>query len=623
MVTVRIKETGVQLDVVGKINYIKKNSDIGDITKANSSFTWQMEFPKTDKNVREFELLGISGSTSTTPYRKIVCQILDNGIVIEQSGNLIITETTQKSYKGHIKAGIIDFLQDISNDNIADVIDLSALSHFNTSTAIINSFTANLPYKYIVANYNGQPLPNEGAITNLNPFALNPSIDVRYLWNKIFEHYGWTYDGNLDIDDLWMTYPEALGYTDEDAIQILDVEYQPQLIIYGGQQPQEKMFALDPLVNLIDNNFLIQDGNPVFFTFQQTGFYNIKSAISARFVDLNWDEEDSPPDFIEWQVFITGQNNTIYYNSQSPLGIDLNLQIAAGSQMAIRYFVPADYWDEIIIESGFLKVETRGVQEVNFSNAFVKIKVKDFFKEILMRNSLTSFVDAEAKHIDFKTINERLDAPAVDWSDKFFERKSEKYVYNNYAQNNLIKHKHNSENEDFGNGILEVSNENLQAEKTLYQSFTFAPEETLTEITTNLNTYQVQNFKMFEIELKKDENEDLIGNFKSLKDRFYFIRAEQKQEQIYVFNELATQFPLAIYSENFQNIVNDKYDRISELINNAKILPIELVLSKVDVVSVDLFNRIYFKQEKAYFLLNELKWKNGETCEGEFIKINS
>src|SRR5690606_5771588 len=116
-------------------------ADVGDITTANSSYTWQLKFPKSPKNTQIFQGLGIAGSNSQMPYQKIVCQILDNGIMIEPNGNLIIT-ATENEYVGHVKAGIIDFLQDISNDLISNVIDLSSLTHLNTVNNIIDSFTA-------------------------------------------------------------------------------------------------------------------------------------------------------------------------------------------------------------------------------------------------------------------------------------------------------------------------------------------------------------------------------------------------------------------------------------------------------------------------------------------------
>src|SRR5690606_15376331 len=105
MISVRIKETGRVLDTTGNITFTFQQSDIGDVTAINSSYSWTIRFPKTPTNNDIFKLLGIAGSDSLVPYKKTVCEILENGVMIEPNGNLIITEVTDKEYKGHVKAG--------------------------------------------------------------------------------------------------------------------------------------------------------------------------------------------------------------------------------------------------------------------------------------------------------------------------------------------------------------------------------------------------------------------------------------------------------------------------------------------------------------------------------------
>ena len=613
MVTVRIDSTGDELDVIGNVTFVKQISDIGDITKATSSYTWQLSFPKSPRNTMIFKGLGISGSTSTIPYDKIVCQILYNGQTVEPNGNLIITETVGDEYKGHVKAGIIDFLQDISNDKISDVIDLTSLNHLNTVANIINSFTANLPYKYIIAYYNGQKLPDESGITNLNPFALVPSISVEYLWNLIFEHYGWTYSGNFDLSDTWMTYPEAISY-ENDGSEVLDASYPVQTI---NSNPA---FIPNVTVNTIDNDFVTQSGFN--FYIQQTGNYRLSAEISG-YTEYIGGIITAP---FAYQIFVGGQPITNFVTSD---GATFDIQITATEGTLVSIYIKKTLTYNFYrhrVTGGSLTIETLGVQEIDFSSALIKIKVKDFIKEIMVRNALTPFVDVENKAIRFRTLDERLTAPQKDWTKKYVKQgRSEKYVYNQYAQKNIIKHKYNDPNEDWADGILLVDNENQPEEKELYKSFTYAPEDILVEYNgTNFPSYLVQNFKMFDVEVSEDpDTGDLIANYKQLKDRFYFIRSEQRIDDIYILGELAEEFPLAVYSEVFADIVFEDYSNMNQLIDNAKILTIDLSLSLADVVMLDFYKRYYFEQEDAYFILNSLNWKPNELTSGEFVKINS
>lgn len=624
MVTVRVDSNGRELDIKGDVTFVKQVSDIGDITKATSSYTWQLSFPKTPENTKTFQSLGIAGSNSLTPYSKIVCQILYNGFTIEPNGNLVITSSEDGEYKGHVKAGIIDFLQDISNDKISDVIDLSDLNHLNTVANIIDSFTAGLPYKYIIAYYNGQKLPDESGITNLNPFALVPSISIQYLWDLIFEHYGWTYSGNFDLTETWMTYPNAVVYDSSDPNIILSADYPFQVYSSGLQA------AIRNATNtVIDTDFIqTSTSNTYDYVIQQSGNYRLKCTCNAKST-YTFGFGDTTQRNSAFRIFVSSESGQPFIEADGSNEYSIDITATEGTTIRVQVLAPnisglSFQFTEVF--DADLTVETLGVQEIDFSSALIKLKVKDFFKEIMIRNSLTPFVDVENKAIRFRPLDERLTAPKINWSSKYIKKgRSEKYIYNNYAQKNIIQHKYNDANEDWANGVLLVDNENQPEEKNLYNSFTYAPEEILVEYNgTNYPSYFVQNFKMFDVEVEQDpDTEELIANYKQLKDRFYFIRSEQRVDDIYVLGELAEEFPLAVYSEVFADIVFDKYSNMNQLIDNAKIINIDLALSLVDVVMLDFYKRYYFEQEKAYFLLNNLSWKSGNISSGEFVKINS
>lgn len=616
MVQVRLKDTGQFLDVQGTIAFVKQVADMGDITKANSSYSWQLTFPKTPNNFKIFKGLGIAGSTSRTPYEKIVCELLYNGQTIESNGNLIITETKGDEYRGHVKAGIIDFLQDVSNDKISDVIDLSDLSHENTVSNIIASFTAGLPYKYIVAYYNGSPLADESGITNLNPVGLVPSISIKYLWDLIFEHYGWTYSGNFDLTDIYMTYPNGITYSEDAASIVLSSNRDSSI-----RTSMSYFKATLPNVTIIENDYVAQI-NSSSFTITETGNYNFKAnatAVAKYSVGLYSSL---------YMVSITGQPSFGLLMADGNNPFDITLTIQAGSVVSIDIVRPfnSNFYQHTDLISASLEIRALGVETIDFSQALIKVKVKDFFKEIMVRNALTPFVDVENKAIRFRTLDERLSAPVVDWSNKYVTKgRSEKYVYESYAQKNIIKHKYNDPNVDWADGILLVDNANQPDEKNLYSSFSYAPEEGLIEFHgTNFTTYYVQNFRMFDVEIQEDgDTGDLIPKYKQLKDRFYFIKAEQRIDDIYVLSNLAEEYPVAAYSEVFADIVDVDYVNMNQLIDESKIIEIELNLTPIDMVMLDLYKRYYFEQEKAYFILNKVTWKPNELAKAELIKINS
>jgi len=624
MVNVRINKTGEELDVVGSVTYVKQVDDIGEITKSSSSYTWQLKFPKTPRNTKIFRGLGIAGSSSTIPYDKIICQVLYKGETIEPNGNLIITETKGENYIGHVKAGLIDFLKDISSDKISDVIDLSSLNHLNTVGNIINSFTDNLPYKYIVAYYNGQKLADNNGITNLNPFSLVPSISVKYLLDKIFNYYGWTYSGNFSLADTWMTYPSGIKYSEENNIIFLDASFNRERYYYDRRYGSSA-YLLNPNTTIYDTEFVKKVSPFDYFEIQKTGKYLLKAKVKGNSYSTRSRRGLLFP--LLFRIEASGQVNQDYIIGDGTNDYSLIIDAKKGDQVAINIRagdIEGTFWYNQLISAN-LTIETLGVQEIDFSLALIKIKVKDFFKEIMVRNALTPFVDVENKAIRFRTLDERLNAPAIDWTSKYVkEDRSEKYVYNSYAQKNIIKHKYNEENQDFADGVISVDNDNQPSETTIYDSFTYAPEEILEEYKgKNSSTYFVQNFRMYNVEVTKEaETNNLLANYKQLKDRFYFIKSAQKNDDIYILNELVNEFPFALYSEVFADIVDEKYSNLNQLINEAKIITVNLIISLVDVSMLDFYKQYYFEQEKAYFLLNSLTWKEDDLAFGEFIKIN-
>ena len=619
MVTVQIIGTDDELDLLdGRVTYVKQAADIGEITKVNTSYSWGMKFPKTPNNTRILEGLGIAGDTSTAPYRKIYCNILDNGLPIVNKGLLKIRGTEGDEYKAYVQDGIIDFFTDISTDKISDVLDLSALDHENTVANIIASFTGNI-YRYVIASYNGPPLANVGTTTNLNPFGMVPSINIEYLWDALFDYYGWTYSGDINLSGLWMTYPNAIGFSDEGNTTLLTAT--PKIRTYDTTNDQDTHRLQFDAITL-DSEYIynVFPGQDHTFAFYQAGNYRVKFNVEGFF----W--ETWPPrqhNFLAI-VRVNGVNVGEYSLSDEDTVVVTDIIAYSNTIVQIQIINTTGQGGTMYVTGGSLEIETLGVQTVSFSQALIKYKVADFFKEILTRQALVPFADIDNKNIEFKSLSNRLSAPYIDWSSKYVRRKKEGYVYDSYAKSNYLRHKYDEEGEDYKDGILVVENENLPIEKTIYQSKTYAPEEELQEYLDNGSSYYVNIFKMFSVEVKEDpDTGDLLADYKALKDRFFIFNAETVNRDLYILGNLVESFPLASVNGNtFDDIVQTEYADINQILNQTRVHEIELALTKWDVATLDLRKRYYFEQEKNYYLLNKLTWKSGDLCTGEFIRLS-
>src|SRR5690606_12829386 len=90
-----------------------------------------------------------------------------------------------------------------------------------------------------------------------------PSFNCFWMWEKIFDHYGWTYSGPFDfsaIEELWMTYPTALEYENNTETDLLtDLRMIDQKWYHVGEYDWRAKWAynnntVDPAYGEIVNN---------------------------------------------------------------------------------------------------------------------------------------------------------------------------------------------------------------------------------------------------------------------------------------------------------------------------------------------------------------------------------
>jgi hypothetical protein len=230
---IKVIENGRVFDTENvSITYVKQASDLGDITKVNSSYSWKFKLPKTQNNTFILQGLGMVGDQSRVPYVKYHCQIVDNGIEIVSYG-LLKVQNTGKEYQAFIQEGIIEFYDAIKTDTISDAVPdfLESIRHQSTIQNIVNSQLPGSPYRYLVADYNYIPADTTNIPTRITQVGMIPSISMDRLFLEILTIYGWTYEGLPDISDLWLTYPITKDTVDGVVLQIFDNVYSQQTIV--------------------------------------------------------------------------------------------------------------------------------------------------------------------------------------------------------------------------------------------------------------------------------------------------------------------------------------------------------------------------------------------------------
>lgn len=621
-----------------KVKYIKQANDLADVTTVNASYSYSIKAEKTPTNTQIFLGLGLIGNTSNIPYKKNVTRLIDNGVVLIPNGVSYVKETAD-DYKIVVQDGIVDFFRAIENRTIGVDLDLSELSHTKNDVNIVASFGRN-DYRYLISEYNGWTV-RDGS---LNPDYQVPSINNKYIFDKIMAYAGYTYENMPDISNEWTTFPTPPTIpTDEEILRFFG-NYSVVQDITLFEDWQDQFIPTWGSVSTYDTDFL-QLINNWKLKIKQTGNYKAEIDLSGStmlYAVLEGNQLYTLAMPLKMAIYLNG------VKLASVISPDSAVKLFNGGANGIIDFYPETltrqdaedkginderflnalengnfYIAKISISSFSAKISTMGVEVFDFGDAFKDYSMTDFVKEVMFRKSLTPFPDVNAKHITFKTLAQRVStANAINWTSKYARRTKEEYQFGSYAKQNSLVMKHDNQEDTFGNGYLPVPNDNLKDNTTLLQSKYFAPSGNLRAIR-NINGEFFLEIKFWDREVKEDDGSQVI-EYKPLSNRFFLLKGQTVNKTINIGEIEVTSFPKAIMDgTKMSDVVNDYYSSWGAIFNQLKIHDIELALNEYDVATLRLDLPYYFEQEGAFYLLNKLNYESGKLATGEFLKISN
>ena len=638
---VQIQYLGSFLDIKEneKVTYTIQVQDLADVSSVASSVTTSFKLPKTKNNYEALKSLSLPSDTSNFPYLKNVCKLYNFGTTLIDNGWLKINNSDEESFNVNIENGIIDFFKDIEGKTIGNDLDLSDTNHNKDLITVINSFERN-DYTYIIADYNGLNTYLKGGVNYINVDYLVPSLNSKYIWDKIFNSIGYTYSGSVFnselFTNLWVTYPKAPP-TEADDEQLpnpvlrLSTNKTGNIEYVGDQTYRILEFNLEN-VTTNDNDFL---NNKLIV--KHTGTYNLKSIIygyADYMITNNWGGEIGseksillPALRINGVIKLCSNDSTLNLKQGDIVEF---LCTWHGLSSSNRIFILKG----IVFLSYDFKLTQISQQVVDFASEFLDVSLSEFIKEIMMRFALTPFIDVESKHIKFLTLSERINTNNVkDWTDKFVRRTDENYIYKGYAQRNWLKHKYNDENATFNNGFLSVSNQTLQPQKDLYSSKFYSFNNEITSFYDS--DFTNNSFPIWNREINETINNDTTPptktydvNYKGLSNRFYFIRRNILPKTINIGSQLLrieeTANNVAIVDTknlSYSDAVNNYKDFV-KVLNDTRIHEIELFLNINDLLDLDLESLYYFSQENQYYILNRITIDlTNNINKAEFIRV--
>jgi len=579
-------------------------NSILNLSDRQSSFTNSFEFPKTSNNKRALSFLSLQNNQSNIPYQKNECSLYsEKGECFIYKGWAVISETAN-NYKCNVYSGIIDIYKAIENKTFKDC-DLTALNHVKNTASVLASFDNSKPYLYIISDYNGKTLTTTAPNANkMNIDYLIPSVKVSYLMDRIALLSGFTFIGDVfereDYLNLYLTYPKPVPNTDlvveEVTDQIGNVTTRLEPFPNGNGIEYITIYSY----NVFPNSFTNQFGTNVFngspanrIRFTRIGSYRIKTTGLGN--------QGNNPIF---NYAHTDINNNVKSTGNFPGNgvkeVVFNVEVGDQISMQALFFfnnTPFNFRTEVDFLVG---------ANVDFSSALFDFSLKDFFKEILQRFAITIIPDKYEKILTFATLDNIVENDFIDWSNKFPKKLSEKYIIGGYAQRNFFKYKYNEPEENHNDGFIPLPNQNLEDQVTVLTSKIYSPEKN------KILVFGVQSnvYKFWDKQIKDNNTVE----YKELSGRYYFLRARQFTETIPFASEVLNETGSAtsIYREdysrlNFQQIIFDNYNHITDIFDKAKIVEAEVWLKDRDIETFDFKRLVYIKQFGGYYLVDKIK----------------
>jgi hypothetical protein len=622
-------------DKAQNIKYSMQINDIFDLSTVNSSYTNSFSIQKNAHNTQVFKMLGLVADPSKIPYQKVEARLSHNGFPLIKSGWLKVTETSD-TYKINIIDGIIDFFKAIDNKTVGRDLNLDEINHRKDLNTVTESFD-NPYYKYIVAEYNGKTMSRTASGAGAyNIDYLVPSAKITYLWDKVFNTFGFTYSGSIFSDDdftgSWLTYPKAPEASDvTEPVLVAGLE---KLNFTETIDAPNMEFTANHnwnIQNIIEGSLLAD----WIYVIPSTQNYRVQ-VIPKGFIDIIRIVLVDLVVAYQVQVF-RGTSLIMSVNTSSDIEIDESYDdyFYQGETLNFKIVVPQETEMHLVtqfrlnLENLKVNIYKLSFGEVSFSNALTELTIKDFVKEIIIRFGLTPVINNISKHITFYTLSERLDLDnAVDWSSKYVSRTKESYIQGAYAQQNVLRHKYNDAEETFSDGVLYVNNQNLEDTKDIYTSKLYSFDNRISSIGAfNSFYYPIWQPEPKEVTLE-DGSVEIQTEYKGLSGRFYIMKLTVLNLPTPFVSDIlggeveVESFP-AVRADNtvYSQLIEKYYPDYNRILNDFRAHTITLALTINDILSLSFVRPYYFSQELNFYILNKVTWEEGKICTGEFIRL--
>ena len=447
---------------------------IEDISKVAGSYSKTFRLPNTPRNNTFFKgTFNVNGTTFDATLKN-PAYINAEGIFFSQ-GNIrleavyINQETGKVEYEISYLGETNDFVSGIGLAKLS-TLDLTALNHQQSYSNLTTSWLAdgatagllegNVIYPLIEWGYDydkdgwpEQNMINEGvtatagvdhrgsftigATYGIAQNQMKPACRIKYLWDKIFEDGGYTYESDF------LTGSTSHGFNFNDLYFVGDSTDDVVLsnnrgwVIYGGSGVitalplGTKIYEFNMVLDFFDpsNNFIFDYGNVCEYVAPLTGNYDVGASVNSTYVGL---DEDPPSDTGTLKIInvVTGQVVAFIGEAMESANdgiqeiVQTTVALTKDDRLALIYEAnfskPPETHGHVILSNGRFEVY-ESPEFVNVASILPTTVTKvDFIKSIITKFRLVFEPDKNvSNHFIIEPWKDWIfDGTAKDWTDK-------------------------------------------------------------------------------------------------------------------------------------------------------------------------------------------------------------
>ena len=608
-------------------------NDLNSLDDRQASYTNKFKLPKTSTNLKIMQFLTVPGNKSGIPYQKNECSLYsDSGECFVHKGWAVITDGGD-TFEAVIYDGVIDLYKAIENKNLS-YLTLDEADHektvANVAGAMYSPAAGYPPYTYIMADYNGKTGNTPETPDMVNIDYLVPSINVKYLCDKIFTRFGITARGSVfdmeSFKDLWLTFPKGITTTDNDIEMFYGNEY-----VFFNVHPSLPWRSFWLRWAEADPNILVPTLDYRHLKVPQAGKYRLEISGTLLATAPVWLCMGKNAELYSDSISVPIDN--ILYALQPGIPVSVTTVIDLNANESICLFLRQSYQSFLFQEGVTMEVKLVKTEPntISFGQALDGMSIKDFLTEVVHRFGLTIFKDKHSDTYHFLTLQEQLQTATVaDWSSKFCRKTAEKYVYGSYAQRNWFRYAYNDKEASHNDHYIDVANVNLAESRDVIKSKIYSPEK-------DIVTFLGRPTRLYKLWDKDPVDSPGPGEepfkYKSLDKRYYFIKRDfvTGQQPITLhspaLNQTATTGSYNIesfYKLGFGAIIQDYYGPVKRVLNNALLVTAELYLTEADIATFDFRKLYYIEQLSAYFIINKItNYIPGRPVRCELVRVQN